>query len=61
MKKELLPSIPNLLSRRRKGRAVRCPVCFGKGTLPNDGQTTDASPKKCHGCYGKGWITVYDG
>jgi len=34
--------------------AELCPVCTGKGTLPN-GTTV---PTTCHGCLGKGWVTV---
>lgn len=40
--------------------AERCPCCYGKGTLPPDTKTTDASEKACHGCGGSGWVTVYD-
>ena len=30
--------------------AELCPVCKGNGVLEGD--------KKCHGCDGKGWVTV---
>ena len=35
----------------------KCPICQGTGRLPNDGKTSDATDKICHGL---GWITVYD-
>ena len=35
----------------KRGRAVLCPVCCGKGKV---------NGKLCHGCNGKGWVTVYD-
>ncbi len=41
--------------------AEKCPVCDGRGTIPNNTNTTDASPKTCHGCDGRGWVTVNDG
>lgn len=40
--------------------AERCPVCGGSGKLRDDGKTTCPMPKTCHGCSGKGWITVQD-
>jgi len=44
--------------------AERCPVCNGRGTLrPEDlgecGYTSSAE-RQCHGCGGKGWVTVGD-
>lgn len=27
-----------------------CPVCKGKGKVKD---------KNCHGCFGRGWVTVY--
>jgi hypothetical protein len=30
-------------------KAQLCPVCNGSGKYDN---------KECHGCYGKGWVTV---
>ena len=33
--------------------AELCPVCMGKGVLPEG-----TSSKECHGCLGKGWVTV---
>jgi len=43
--------------------AVRCPVCNGSGSiLVSDyrGMWTSsaASAQTCHGCGGKGWVTV---
>jgi len=38
--------------------AEKCPVCCGTGKIANDGKTTDATDKVCHGCGGKGWVTV---
>ena len=40
--------------------AQTCPICIGKGRLPNDGKTTDATEPICHGCNGKGWVEVAD-
>jgi hypothetical protein len=39
--------------------AEKCPVCYGFGKLGNDNQR-DCSGKTCHGCDGKGWVTVQD-
>jgi uncharacterized membrane protein len=39
--------------------AEKCPVCYGFGKLGNDNQR-DCSGKPCHGCNGKGWVTVQD-
>jgi DnaJ-class molecular chaperone len=33
--------------------AQRCPVCEGSGEY-----TTDFRSRNCHGCDGKGWVTV---
>lgn len=38
-------------------KAVLCPVCNGGGTIPTSG-TAVAPEKTCHGCDGKGWVTV---
>ena len=35
----------------RRARAVICPVCGGKGKYKG---------KICHGCNGRGWVTIYD-
>lgn len=32
--------------------AEKCPVCNGTGKVDD---------KSCHGCYGLGWVTIYDG
>lgn len=32
-----------------------CPLCKGTGQYFSEGAVTD---QKCHGCDGKGWITV---
>lgn len=38
-------------------KAVLCPVCNGRGTIKDDNGVTTLE-KKCHGCYGRGWVTV---
>ena len=44
----------------------KCPVCNGTGLVgesyPNYGSSTGGfyTQKTCHGCHGKGWITVWD-
>jgi len=40
--------------------AERCPVCYGKGKLPDEsmGNSTVPIEKTCHGCGGLGWVTV---
>lgn len=40
--------------------AQRCPVCHGSGKLPDDGKTSAISEETCHGCHGRGWVTVQD-
>ena len=35
-----------------------CPVCNGKETI--DDPDCAASFKQCHGCYGRGWIIIYE-
>jgi hypothetical protein len=40
--------------------AERCPVCHGSGKLSNDGKSTAVSEPTCHGCWGRGWVTVED-
>jgi len=37
-----------------------CPVCRGNGVVEIDQRTTAGKVKKCHGCYGRGWVTVED-
>jgi len=42
-------------------RAVRCPVCVGKGTIIVYSDTTAGNYEKpCHGCHGSGWVEVSD-
>jgi len=37
----------------------RCPVCGGKGVIQREGNTTgDTGTKTCHGCNGRGWVSV---
>lgn len=38
----------------------RCPVCNGKGTIPQFSNTTSTAEITCHGCNGKGWVEVGD-
>lgn len=38
-------------------KAVLCPVCNGRGTIPTKyGSSTQE--ELCHGCAGYGWVTV---
>jgi len=37
-------------------KAERCPVCYGKGVVPDKPPST--LEVKCHGCDGKGWVSV---
>lgn len=39
-------------------RAELCPVCNGKGIVPNLDLKCCGKMVKCHGCDGKGWIVV---
>lgn len=44
-------------------KAQRCPVCGGSGKYqhPDNGHSTaPLMPETCHGCNGKGWVTVSD-
>jgi DnaJ-class molecular chaperone len=43
-------------------RAVLCPVCLGKGRIPDESFKGTTSPidKQCHGCAGKGWVEVHE-
>ena len=47
---------------RQKIKAIKCPVCSGRGTIlgtpPGGG---DPGQKRCPGCDGKGWITIKEG
>lgn len=38
-------------------KAVKCPVCNGKGTIKDEGCLV-MTEHKCHGCDGKGWVQV---
>lgn len=40
--------------------AVRCPVCDGRGNIPDENMRamTAMAYKGCHGCLGKGWVVV---
>ena len=43
--------------------AERCPVCDGTGKLPVFPSYSGSVPgplTECHGCRGKGWVTVPD-
>lgn len=35
-----------------------CPVCNGKGKVMEQPTTNPFPTKTCHGCSGKGWVTV---
>jgi len=39
-----------------------CPICHGKGKLPDDSKITAVREFKvtCYGCSGRGWIEVSD-
>ena len=42
-------------------KAVKCPVCDGKGTICGDGCGSiynHATCQTCHGCRGCGWVSV---
>ena len=43
-------------------RAEICPVCSGTGVYPklDPDDKTQVTPNLCHGCQGKGWISVED-
>ena len=44
-------------------KAQTCPVCMGKGKVYNSEsleKTYQEKEKTCHGCGGKGWVTVQD-
>lgn len=38
--------------------AETCPLCGGTGN--RDKEDTSSCPISCHGCYGKGWVSVED-
>jgi len=37
-----------------------CPICHGKGKIPNPENVTAPVEITCHGCGGKGWVPVSD-
>jgi len=37
-----------------------CPICRGKGTVPNPDPKVWGEQITCHGCGGCGWVTVND-
>jgi DnaJ-class molecular chaperone len=41
-------------------KAVLCPVCCGRGTIPSQPVGVSLTENKCHGCGGLGWVTVPD-
>ena len=43
-------------------KTVLCPVCLGKGRIPDESFKGATSPidKQCHGCAGKGWVEVHE-
>jgi len=41
--------------------AELCPVCKGSGKVSGNGETgSSVITVTCHGCDGKGWVTVQD-
>lgn len=41
--------------------AQTCPICNGEGMIKEFTATTGGDyTKTCHGCDGRGWVTVYD-
>lgn len=45
-----------------EAQAQLCPVCKGEGIIKNNNYSTTSSnipiTKTCHGCDGKGWVTI---
>ncbi len=39
-------------------KAVKCPVCDGKGVVNSVSDTGAMPTTECHGCFGKGWVEV---
>ena len=37
-----------------------CPICGGKGVVPNPDPTCCNDAVNCQGCGGLGWVTVQD-
>jgi len=53
------------LKRRRSGHAERCPICSGSGEIREIPKyqfehVPRHQRKACHGCNGRGWVTVLD-
>ena len=42
--------------------AQRCPICLGEGEIRENDVVCTMGPqlKTCHGCGGRGWITIQD-
>ena len=48
--------------------AERCPICFGKGIVPNGfynsteytWSSTSTMPEKCRSCFGRGYVEITD-
>ena len=38
----------------------KCPVCGGRGQIIDNDFTMTAYARPCHGCDGRGWVTVRD-
>ena len=45
----------------RVGIAQKCPVCDGSGTVEWSTAATHTGGGTCHGCGGRGWVTVVAG
>lgn len=37
-----------------------CPICHGKGKIPNPENVTAPTEITCHGCNGRGWVEISD-
>lgn len=63
---DILQVVPKGRTIDVKCHAERCPVCNGTGTYvekyqPAHSTTTITLQRStCHGCGGKGWVTVYE-
>ena len=40
--------------------AETCPVCGGSGKLSGDDRSPMPICQTCHGCSGRGWVTIQD-
>jgi hypothetical protein len=45
---------------KHSAHSEKCPVCKGEGKIGNDNCRDCVSTSTCHGCAGKGWVTVQD-